>query len=87
MKSLKHGTSTLTSSVTNISSVGFWVIINDKEYFISFKDYPDFKKATVDNIFNMKFVSPKQFYWPDIDVDIELDALENPEKFNLLFNC
>ena len=85
MKLSKHGTTTLVSSVTNISSVGFWALVNNKEYFISFKDYPEFKKATVDHIFNMRFISPNQFYWPDIDVDIELDALENPEKFNLTF--
>ncbi len=85
MKLVKNGSNTLASSVTNISSVGFWIIANQKEYFISFKDYPYFKKATIDSVFNVKFISPRQFYWPDIDVDIELDALESPEKFKLLF--
>jgi hypothetical protein len=85
MKSVKNGTDTLTNSVTNISSLGFWMIVDQKEYFISFDDYPEFKKATIDCIFNVQFLSPSQFHWPGIDVDIELDALANPDKFNLLY--
>ena len=85
MKSSKPGINTLTSSVTSISKFGFWVLTEDKEYFISFNDYPAFKKTAVDQIFNLKFLSPNQLHWPDIDVDIELDALEKPERFPLLY--
>ena len=85
MKSSKLGIDTLTSSVTAISKFGFWVLCEDKEYFIAFNDYPAFKNAPVDKIFNLKFLSPKQLYWPDIDVDIELDALDKPESFPLIF--
>ena len=85
MKSLKNGTRTSTNSVTNISSVGFWILANEKEYFVAFKDYPRFKKASVETIFNVKFIGQKQLHWEDIDVDIELDALEHPEKFTLSY--
>jgi hypothetical protein len=60
-------------------------LCENKEYFIGFNDYPAFKNATVDSIFNLKFSSPKQLHWPDIDVDIEVDALEKPERFPLIF--
>jgi len=26
-----------------------------------------------------------EFYWPDLDIDIELEALEHPERFPLMF--
>jgi len=86
MNSNNTGTNTLTNSVTNIASFGFWFLCDGKEYFVSFKDYPAFKKASVDSIFNVKQISPKQFYWEDLDVDIEIDALEKPEDFPLSYN-
>ncbi len=85
MKSLKPGTDTFNSSVTSISKCGFWLLCEDVEYFIAFNDYPAFKDASVDKIFNLKFLSPKQLHWPDIDIDIELDALVNPESFPLQY--
>jgi hypothetical protein len=71
--------------ITNISHLGFWMIINEKEYFISFADYPAFHKATVDEIFNYQVISPEQFRWPVLDIDIELDSLENPSLFPLVY--
>ncbi len=85
MKSLNSGTNTLTNSVTAISKFGFWIICEEKEYFIAFDDYPAFKSASVENIFKMKCISPRQLSWENIDVDIEVDALERPESFPLIF--
>jgi len=34
----------------------------------------------------MKRLSPTQFYWPEIDADIEIEALASPEKFPLIWN-
>jgi hypothetical protein len=31
----------------------------------------------------MQRLSPDQFHWPDLDIDIELDALKTPEKYPL----
>jgi hypothetical protein len=83
MRSTKHGTNILTSNITSITHFGFWVLNEDKKYFISFTDYPAFKDVSVDKIFNLKIVSPGQLHWPDIDIDIEIDALENPHRFPL----
>ena len=80
------GTDTLVkNSVTEISKFGFWVLAQDKEYFVPFTDYPAFKHQSVDKIFNLQFISPTQLYWPEIDVDIELDALKSPESYPLVF--
>ena len=81
----KNGTDTLINSVTNITSHGFWVIVNETEYFVSFNEYPGFRKASVDSIFNMTILSPGQLNWLDLDIDIELDALKDPDKFPLQF--
>lgn len=79
------GISTSKVEVTMICDKGFWFLIKNKEYFVPFEKYPDFQNATVEQIYNVDYVSPTQFYWSNLDVDIELDALEQPEKFPLIF--
>ncbi len=71
--------------ITNIEKFGIWLLADDKEYYIKFEDYPAFKKASIDQILNIKRISPTQFTWPDIDEDIELEALEQPEKYILRY--
>ena len=73
------------SEVTNIGVHGFWLLVDDREYFVPFDDYPVFRQATVSQIYGMKRVGPDQFHWPDLDADIELGALERPEQFPLKF--
>ena len=73
------------SEVTSISALGFWLLVEDREYFVPFADYPTFREATVAQIYAVQQLSPTQFYWPELDIDIELDALEHPERFPLMF--
>ncbi len=80
-----HGTGTFPNEVTNIGAVGFWMLIDGVEYFIPFREYPVFERATIQQIFNFKILSPRQLHWPDLDADVELDALENPEEYPLTY--
>ncbi len=73
------------SEVTNIGIHGFWFLDEGREYFVPFKEYPEFWKATVGQIHIMRKIGPGQFHWPDLDIDIETAALENPERFPLKF--
>ena len=79
------GTNISHSEVTNISAAGFWLLVDDKEYFVPFKDYPIFRRATVAQIYAVERLSPTQFAWPELDADIELDALEHPERFPMIY--
>ena len=73
------------SEVTNISAFGFWMLVDDREYFVPFADYPQFLGATVAQIYAVERIGPTQFHWPDLDIDIELDALRDPESYPLKF--
>ncbi len=64
-----------------IDPTGFHLLIDGTEYFVPFEDYPRFKQAKLSEIFNMQRLSPDQFHWPDLNIDIELDALKAPEKY------
>lgn len=81
------GVATLDSEVTDITAVGFWLLVEDREYFVPFEDYPAFEDATVAQIYAVEQLGPGQFYWPELDIDIELEALEQPERFPLVFQA
>jgi len=72
------------SQITSIENDGFWLLISEGEYFVSFEEYPDFRKATVEQIFHFMQVFD-QFHWPDLDIDIELDALKYPGRYPLRY--
>ena len=79
------GTNTSLNEVTNISQAGFWLLVDDKEYFVPFNDYPEFKQATIEQIYRIKRLGPDAFYWEVLDIDIELAALAEPDKYSLKF--
>ncbi len=85
MSSLTHGIGTSVSEVTNIGPHGFWLLVDDKEYFVPFQDYPVFRSATVGQIYAVERIAPDQFYWPDLDADVELTALARPEAYPLVY--
>ena len=87
-KLMQTGTSTLVATkteVTNISPFGIWILTNDKEYFISYKDYPVFEKASIKQIAAVTTDFSGNLHWEDLDADIELDSLENPEDYPLVY--
>jgi hypothetical protein len=70
--------------ITNIEQDGFWLLTPEGEYFVAFENYPDFYHATVAQIYNFRYAL-EGFHWPDLDIDIELDALKHPERFPYQF--
>ena len=83
MSSLAHGGSTSAVEVTNISAHGIWILTHGKELFMTYDDFPWFKDQPVKSIINVEEQSPGHFYWPDIDVDLTIEIIENPQRFPL----
>ena len=84
MKSATLGKSTSGAEVTNISRHGFWLLVADEELFVSFKEFPWFKDASVSEILNVEWPQPHHLYWPDLDVDVAVESITHPEKFPLI---
>jgi len=82
MKLLKRGKD-ISVSVENITPFGIWLFVKEKEYFLSYKDFPYFKNQTLNSIQNVQLLHGYHLYWSDLDVDLEIDNLENPEKYPL----
>jgi len=86
MKSLKHGKSILVS-VENITPFGVWLFVNGSEYLLRYDEYPYFRNQTLSSIQKVQLLHGYHLYWPELDVDLEIDNLENPEKYSLKSNA
>ena len=84
MKSLKHGKNIFRPEITNISQHGFWILLEQKEYFLSFEQFPWFKNANINQITNLQLLHGTHLYWPQLDVDLSLAIIEHPEKYKLV---
>lgn len=78
------GTATLEAEVTNISAHGFWLLIGSEELPVPYSQFPWFKNATVEQILTVQRPTENHLYWPQLDVDLSVESLRNPEAFPLL---
>ena len=85
MKSKIAGESTLAVEVLNISKHGFWILVQGREYFLPFEDFPWFRDANIASILNVELLQTHHLYWPDLDIDLELESIESPEKYPLIY--
>lgn len=69
--------------VTNISAHGLWLLVRGRELFMPYEDFPWFGEQPLKSILKVEEPSPDHFYWPDIDVDLTLEMIEHPERFQL----
>jgi hypothetical protein len=69
--------------VTNISKHGFWLLLDGRELFLPFEDFPWFRQATIDQILRARRPAPGRLQWLDLDVDLSVDSIEHPERYPL----
>ena len=84
MKSETRGDSTLNVEITNISQHGFWLLLDDRELFLPFAQFPWFKGASVEAILMVERPRAEHLYWPELDVDLEVESIEHPDKYPLI---
>ena len=84
MKSKPLGKSTSGAEVTNISQHGFWILLEGRELFVPFNQFPWFRNATIDSILRVEMPHPGHLYWPDLDIDLAVESIEHPERFPLV---
>jgi hypothetical protein len=84
MTSARPGQSTSAVEVTNVSPHGFWVLVEQREYFARFTDFPWFRDATIAELMKVELSSAHRLYWPDLDVDLAVESLDCPERYPLV---
>jgi hypothetical protein len=85
MKSSTRGANTSQIEVTNIDQFGLWVLVQNKEYFLAYADFPWFRHATVDQILQVELLHGDHLHWPALDVDLCVDCLTEPGRFPLIY--
>lgn len=77
------GQVTSEAEVTNISQHGFWLLLDGRELFLPFENFPWFRRAPVDAIMRLERPAPGHLRWPALDVDLSVESIEHPERYPL----
>lgn len=84
MKSAMLGLNTFPVEVTNISPHGLWLFLGQEELFLPFAEFPWFRDAKIDQIFNVERPSENHLYWEELDIDLSIESIRDPSKFPLI---
>ncbi len=86
MRSKKHGSGTSLVEVLQVSNQGFWLYLlaNRKEYFLPFQQFPWFQNASYRQLSSVVVERDHILRWPELDVDLDLERIEHPERFPLI---
>ena len=67
-----------------MSPHGVWLLVAGEEKFLSFAAFPWFRDAPISAVLNVKRPTAGHLYWPDLDVDLAEESIDNPERFPLV---
>ncbi len=84
MKSNTLGADTSEVEVTQISKNGIWLLLQEKEHFLSFEKFPWFREAAVSAIHNVELLNEHHLYWPELDIDLAVESIEHTDQFPLV---
>ncbi len=83
-KSRKPGNAILPPEVTAVTRHGVWLLAGEAEYFLAFKKFPWFKKATIAQVAHVVRQGAGVLHWPELDVDLDLNRIRDPDKYPLV---
>lgn len=60
-----------------------WLSVGEREYMLDYARFPWFRRASMEQVshVDLRF---DHLYWPDLDVDLHLDSISEPERFPLM---
>ena len=70
--------------VVQVTPFGVWLACGTEDLFLDHDLFPWFRRAAVEQIFNVVEESEGHFHWPDLDVDLDLDRIRHPERYPLI---
>ena len=84
MKSKEPGERTLDAELTNVSPHGLWLLVDGREAFLPFDEFPWFRDASIGQLALIERPGPDHLRWPDLDVDLSIDSIDHPERYPLV---
>ena len=76
--------STSTLELSNVSAHGLWLLVDERELYLPFDDFPWFRDATIAQLSRIERPGKGHLRWPDLDVDLSLDSIEHLERYPLV---
>ena len=77
-------TSNTSASVLMINAQGIMISVCGQDYFLSYNRIPWMQDAPIRSVLNVQMSGPEAIEWPDLDVDLEIESLQHPERFPLV---
>jgi hypothetical protein len=59
-------------------------LLDGRELFLAFTAFPWFAQATIRELTQVERPSPHHLYWPELDVDLAVDSIEDPQAYPLV---
>jgi hypothetical protein len=84
MRSARHGRRTSAVEVSNVSPNGLWLLLDERELFLPFEQFPWFRKAPIDALLNVRRPQKHHLWWPELDVDLAVESIEHPARYPLV---
>lgn len=84
MKSDGPGKGTSVVELSNVSPHGMWLLVDGRERFLSFEEFPWFRDASIAQLARIERPAQGHLRWPDLDVDLALNSIEHPERYPLV---
>ncbi len=60
-------------------------MVRAHEHFLPYDEFPWFKDATVSSILDVKLLGHSHLHWPQLDIDLHTDSIENPKGYPLFY--
>jgi hypothetical protein len=76
--------STSTVELSNVSAHGIWLLIDERELFLPFDEFPWFREATIAQLASIERPSRESLRWLDLDMDLSIDSIEHPDRYPLV---
>jgi hypothetical protein len=85
MSSLALGKTISEVEVTNIDMHGIWILLEGEELFLPYEKFPWFRDAKISDILSVEVAGKKHLYWTELDVDLMVDSIKEPDRYPLLY--
>lgn len=77
-------TQSTSASVLMINDKGLMLSVLGNDYFVSYNRLPWMRNARISDVLNVQMLGKTAIEWPALDIDLEIDSLQHPERYPLV---
>jgi hypothetical protein len=70
--------------LTNVSQHGLWLLVDGRDRHLPYDQFLWFRHGTVAQLSAIERPTHEHLRWPDLDVDLTLESIDQPGDFPLV---